>query len=140
MSEHVTLVTFIIFLISFYQIHQIMSYTPTSAIGLCLKRLGQSSNLLVKELLGLLPDTRVGPVVESEKAGQKGLAEHLGALAGEEGGKVVDADHAQRRAALQASDGDCGLVEGGGDIVQGDGVEGVGAKLVSRVMASHLIW
>jgi hypothetical protein len=114
-----------------------MSYkTPTSATVLCLKRLGQSSDLLVEELLGLLPDPGVGPVVEGEKAGQEGFAEHLGALAGEEGWEVIDTDHAQCWAVLQTGDGDCGLIEGRGDIIQGNGVEGVRAKKVSRVLAS----
>lgn len=44
---------------------------------------------------------------------------------------MIDADHAQSRAVLEAGDGDGGLIEGGGDIVQRDGVEGVGAVKVS---------
>lgn len=98
---------------------------------LCQGRLGQSSDLLIEELLGLLPDASVGAVVQSKETGQESLAEHFRALAGEQGGEVINADHAQGRAALQASDGDGGLVECGGDIIQGNGVEGVGAVLVS---------
>ena len=135
MSEHATLVTFIVFFIQAFVVsnapsnHVTSTYkTPTSATGLSLKRLGQSSDLLIEELLGLLPDPRVGSVVQSEKARQECLAEHLGALAGEERGEVVNADHAQSWAARQAGDGNCWLVESRSNIIQRNRVEGVGAR------------
>lgn len=49
---------------------------------------------------------------------------------------MVNADHAQGGTVLQAGDGDGGLVECGGDIIQGDGVEGVGAVLVSQAQVT----
>lgn len=52
---------------------------------------------------------------------------------------MVNADDAESGAILEALDGDGGLVEGGGDIVQGDGVEGVGAVGVSLVITVHLV-
>jgi hypothetical protein len=134
MFKHATIVTFIIFLVQACVLsnapsnHVNFHIEDISAAGLCLKRLGQSSDLLIEELLGLLPDPRVGPVVKGEKARQEGFAEHLGALTGEQRWEVVNANHAQGWAVLQTGDGDCGLIESGGDIIQGNGVEGVGAR------------
>ena len=73
--------------------------------------LRESGDLVVEELLGLLPDTDVLPVLETEQTGQ-----------------VVDAYDAQRQtvAALGQRHGYCGLAESGVDVVDGDGVVGVG--------------
>lgn len=78
-------------------------------------------------MLGLLPHPGGSAVLQLEETGQQSLAEHLGALAGKKGGKVVNADHAETGALGTSgqSDWDSGLVECGGDIVDGDRVVGV---------------
>lgn len=93
------------------------------------QRLRQSSDLLVEKILGLLPHPGSSPVLQLEKAGQKSLAEHLGALAGQEGGEVVNTDHAKERALGAGGQGDrnCWLVECGSDRVDGDRIVGVGS-------------
>ena len=89
----------------------------------------QSSNLLLEQILRLLPDTGIGSVLQLQKTGQQSLAEHLRTFAGKERGQVVDADDAQGWAlgACRQGDGHGGLVECRGDIVHGDGVMRVGA-------------
>ena len=88
----------------------------------------QGGDLVVEQLLGLLPDTDVLPVLETEQTGEQVCAEGLRCLAGQQTGQVVDADDAQRKtvAALGEGHGYCGLAEGGVDVVDGDGVVGVG--------------
>jgi len=68
------------------------------------------------------------PVLETEQTGEQICAEGLGCLAGQQTGQVVDADDAQRQtvAALREGHWYCGLAEGGVDVVDGDGVVGVG--------------
>lgn len=103
---------------------------------LCLQRLGQSSNLLVEQILGLLPDASICSVLELQQARHQSLAEHFRAFTGEERGKVVNADHA-KRGALSSSrqgDGHGGLVEGGRDIVNGNGVVRVGTVWSSKLV------
>lgn len=89
---------------------------------------GQSGDLVLEQLLGLLPDTDVLPVLETEQTREQVCAEGLGCLAGQQTGQVVDADNAQRQivAALGESHGHCGLAESGVDVVNGNGVVGVG--------------
>ena len=89
---------------------------------------GESGDLVVEKLLGLLPDTDILPVLETEQTGKQVCAEGLGCLTGQQTGQVVDADDAQRQAvaALGEGNGNCGLAEGGVDVVDGDGVVGVG--------------
>lgn len=80
------------------------------------QRLRQSSNLLLEELLSLLPHTGSGALLQLQETGHESLAELLGALAGEERGQVVDADDAQGGTLRSGQlHGDGGLVEGGGD-------------------------
>ena len=90
--------------------------------------LRESGDLVVEKLLGLLPDTDIFPVLEAEQTGKQVCAEGLGCLARQQTGQVVDADDAQRQtvAALGESHGHCGLRECGVDVVDGDGVVGVG--------------
>lgn len=45
---------------------------------------------------------------------------------------MVNADHAQGGTLREARDGNCGLIECGGNVVQRDGVERVGAAKVSE--------
>lgn len=94
----------------------------------CLRLVGQSSDLVLEELLSLLPDTDVLPVLEAEQTGQQVCAESLGCLAGKQAGQVVDADDAERQivAALGERHRHRGLGEGRVDVVDGDGVVGVG--------------
>jgi len=90
--------------------------------------LGQSGDLVLEQLLGLLPDTDVLPVLETEQTGEQVCAEGFGCLAGQQTGQVIDADDAewQTVAAFGQSDGHCRLAECGVDVVDGDGVVGVG--------------
>lgn len=99
--------------------------------------LRQGSHLLVEQVLGLLPDPRISPVIQLKQTRQQSLAEHLRALPREERREVVNADHAEGRAlgAGGEGDGDSGLVEGGGDIVDRDGV--VGVRRVSAHVANN---
>lgn len=105
-----------------------LSFTLQIKERLCLQRLGKSSNLLVEQILGLLPDASICAVLELKQAGHQGLAEHLGTLTGEERGEVVNADDAKRGALSSSREGNghSGLVEGGRDIVNGNGVVRVG--------------
>lgn len=84
----------------------------------------QSSNLLMEKFLRLSPDPSIGPVLQLQETGDEGFAEHLGALPGEERGKVINADHAQRRALRPRRQGygHSGLVEGRGDAIYRDRV------------------
>ena len=103
--------------------------TSTKAqINLRAQTLGQRGHLLLEQILGLLPHPGVLAVLQLQKAGHQGLAEHLGAFPGEERGQVVDADDAERGAlgARGQDDRHGGLVEGGRDIVNGNGVVRVG--------------
>lgn len=88
----------------------------------------QSSNLLVEQILGLLPDASILTVLELKQAGHQRLTEHLGALTREKRREVVNADHTERSAlsAVGQSNGYCGLVKGGGDVVDRNWVVGVG--------------
>lgn len=90
--------------------------------------LRESGDLIIEKLLGLLPDTDILPVLETEQAGKQVCAEGLGCLTGQQTGQVVDADNAQWQtvAALRERHWYCGLAEGGVDVVDGDGVVGVG--------------
>lgn len=94
---------------------------------LCQHRLRKGSDLLLEKLLCLLPDTRVGPILQLEKARQQRFAEHLGALTREERREMVNADHAQRRAlsSRRQSDRNCGVIKGGGHCIYRDRVVGV---------------
>lgn len=105
-------------------------YLHSYCAHLSTQRLRQSSDLLVEKILGLLPHPGSRPVLQLEKAGQKSLAEHLGAFTGQEGGEMVNADDAKERALGAARQGDrnCWLVECGSDIVDGDRVVGVGSR------------
>lgn len=89
---------------------------------------GQRGDLGVEQLLGLLPDTHVLPVLQPEQTWQQVGAESLRGLAGQQAGQVVDADDAERQvvAALGEGDGHGRLGEGGVDVVDGDGVVRVG--------------
>lgn len=117
--------------------NQVYRSLPRSS--LCPQRLGQSSNLLVEQILGLLPDASICPVLELQQAGHKSLAEHLRALTGKERGEVVNADHAKRGAlgSSRQSDGHSGLVEGSRDVVNGNGV--VRVCTVSRTQLASVI-
>ena len=88
--------------------------------GLRVQRLaGQLGHLLLEELRGPGPHGVVLPVVELQQVGQEVVAERLRGLARQQTRKVVDADDAQRWV-LQALYGDGGLLERGGDGVDGD--------------------
>lgn len=54
---------------------------------------------------------------------------------------MVDADHAERRtlASWRQGHGDGGLVEGGRDVVNGDGVVGVSAVHWLVILAKHAV-
>jgi hypothetical protein len=99
--------------------------------------LRESSDLVIEQLLGLLPDTDVLPVLETEQTGEQVCAESLRCLTGKQTGQVVDADDAQRQtvAALRERHWHCGLAEGGVDVVDGDGVVRVGG--VARDIADN---
>lgn len=113
--------------------HQVISLhiypLITTKPGLLAERRRQSSNLLVEQILGLSPHTGSAAVLQLEQTGHEGLAELLGALAGKQGGQVVNADHAQGKALSigEQLNGDGGLIEGGGNVVDGDRVVRVGA-------------
>lgn len=116
------------------------SYLPLITITrhLLAERHRQSSNFLIEEILSLSPNTGSAAVLQLKKTGQESLAELLGALTGEQGGQVVNADDAQRRALSVGGqlDGHGRLVEGGGDVVDGDRVVRVGAVKISSLGAS----
>lgn len=86
----------------------------------------QRLHLLLEELLSTLPDGCAGAVLEAHQAGQQGVAEGLGRLARQSRRQVVDGDDGQSGAVALYVNLDGGLVEGGVDIVDGDGVVGVG--------------
>ena len=88
----------------------------------------QRSDLFLEQLLGLLPDTHVLPVLQTEQTWEQVGAESLGRLAGQQAGQVVDADDTERQvvAALRERDGHGRFAEGGVDVVDGDRVVGVG--------------
>lgn len=90
--------------------------------------LGQGGDLVLEQLLSLLPNADVLPVVETKQTGQQVCAESLRCLARQQARQVVDADHAQRQtvAALGEGDGHGWLGEGGVDVVDGNGVVRVG--------------
>lgn len=92
------------------------------------KLLGEESDLLVEELLGVSPHAGGLALVKSQKRLLETLAKGLAGLAGKHRGEVVDADDGQRAGVLVVldSDGDGGVVKGGVDGVDGDGVVGVG--------------
>ena len=100
---------------------------------LCPQRLRQRSHLLIEQLLSLLPDTGITPVLQLQQAGHQCLAEHLRALTGKERGEMVDADHTKGRALGSCRQGDRhrGLVESSRDFIHGNGV--VGVRTVKRV-------
>lgn len=100
---------------------------------LCQKFLGQGGNLLIEELLCLLPDPSVGAVIQGKKTGQECFTEHFGALARKQRWKVIDTDHAQRWSIFQLGvrDAHGGLVESSCDFIQRDRVERVGSEWVS---------
>jgi extradiol dioxygenase family protein len=89
---------------------------------------GQRGDLFLEQLLGLLPDTHVLPVLQTEQTGQQVGAESLGCLAGQQAGQVVDADDAERQvvATLGERHRHGRLAEGGVDVVNGDRVVGIG--------------
>jgi hypothetical protein len=89
---------------------------------------GQRGDLGLEQLLGLLPDTYVLPVLQTEQTGQQVGAESLGRLTGQQARQVVDANHAERQviAALGKLDRHGGFAEGGVDVVDGDRVVRVG--------------
>lgn len=93
------------------------------------QRLGQSSHLLVEEVLGLLPNSGGLAILQLEEAGHESLTELLGALTGHQRWQVVNTDNTERRVLEAGGEGhrDGGLVEGGGDVVDGNGIVGVGA-------------
>jgi hypothetical protein len=90
--------------------------------------LGQSGNLVLEQLLSLLPDADVLPVFEAEQTGEQVCAEGLGRFARKQTGQVVDTDHAQGQtvATLGKRNRHGRLAEGGVDIVDGDRVVRVG--------------
>lgn len=113
------------------------SYRPLipTTRRLLAERRRQSGNLLIEQILGLTPHTRSLAVLQLKEAGHESLAELLGALTREQGGQVVNADDGQRRALSVRGqvDGHGRLVEGGGDVVDGDRVVRVGAvKILVR--------
>lgn len=89
----------------------------------------QGGDLLLEEILGLLPDAGILPVLELEQAGKQSLAELLGTLTGQERWQVVDTDHTQGRTLRASRQGDRyrRLVKGSCDVVHGDRVVGVRA-------------
>ena len=95
---------------------------------LCPERLGQRSNLLIEEILSLLPDTGVFPVLQLEQAREQGLAEHLRTLTRQKRREVVDADHTQASDLVSARqcNGNRRLVESGCNIIDWDRVMWVG--------------
>lgn len=97
------------------------------SVQLCPQRLRQRSHLLIEQLLGLLPDTGIAPVLQLQQAGHQCLAEHLRALTGKERGEMVDADHTKGRALGSCRQGDRhrGLVESSRDFIHWDRVVGV---------------
>lgn len=66
--------------------------------------------------------------------GLKRTAEGLGRLTRQQRGEVVDRDDGDTRAALEAVDRNRGLVEGGGNGVDGDRGEGGGGVLQEKKM------
>lgn len=95
---------------------------------LLLQVLRQRRDLLTEQLLGIRPDALVLAVVQGEQRRLEALAKGLGGLAGQHRGQVVDADDGERRRVLVVldGDGDGGVVKGGVDGVDGDGVVWVG--------------
>lgn len=93
------------------------------------QRLGQSSHLLIEQVFGLLPHPGGVAILQLEEAGQERLTELLGALTRHQRRQVVNTDNTEGRVleASRESNGDGGLVEGGGDVVDGDRVVRVGA-------------
>lgn len=106
---------------------------------LCLQRLGQSSNLLLEQILGLFPDASICAVLELQQAGHQSLTKHLRALTGEERGEVVNANHTKRGAlsSSRQSNRHSGLVEGGRDVVNGDWVVRVGTVSSGQLVKSQ---
>jgi hypothetical protein len=90
--------------------------------------LGQGGDLVLEQLLSLLPDADVLPVLEAEQTGEQVCAESLRRFAREQTGQVIDADHAEGQtvAALGKRNRHGRLAEGGVDVVDGDRVVGVG--------------
>lgn len=92
------------------------------------QRLGQSGDLLIEQVLGLLPHPSSSAVLQLEEAGQKSLTELFRTLTRHQRWQVVDADNAQGRALAASGESHRhgGFVEGGGNVVDGNGVVGVG--------------
>jgi hypothetical protein len=88
----------------------------------------QRSDLGLEQLLSLLPDTHVPPVLQTEQTGQQVGAESLRRLTGKQAGQVIDADDAEWQvvAALGELHGHGGFAESGVDVVDGDRVVRVG--------------
>lgn len=101
------------------------------------KLLGEESDLFVEELLGVSPHAGGLALVQRQKRLLETLAKGLAGLAGEHRGEVVDADDGERAGVLVVldDDGDGGVVKGGVDGVDGDGVVGVGG--VARDVDDH---
>lgn len=86
----------------------------------------QCLDLVLEQLLGALPDRRASAVLEGQQTGQQGIAERLGRLPGQRRRQVVDGDDAQWGPVALDVHLDGGLVKGGVDVVDGDGVVRVG--------------
>lgn len=97
---------------------------------LCQKFLGQGSNLLIEEILRLLPDPSIGAVIQGKKTRQECFTEHFRAFARKQTWEVIDTDHAQSWAIFQLGvrDGHGGLVESSCDVIQRNRVERVGSR------------
>lgn len=87
--------------------------------------LWKSSDLILEELLGSLPDRNVLPVLQLQQTGEKIIAERLTCFPWQQGWQVINADDAQLWLLLDL-DWDRWLVECGGDGVNWNWVVWVG--------------
>lgn len=90
------------------------------------QRFRQQRNLFIKQLLSIRPNPCRGPILELQQRLLEPLAKRLGGLARQHGWQVVDADDGEGLGvAIMVAldlDGHGGVLEGGVDGVDGDGV------------------
>lgn len=87
--------------------------------------LGQRGNLLIKQLLRPHPHGGLLSILQAPKTRQQRIAKRLGRLTRQQRGEVIDGNDRQRRPRRRL-DGNGGLVKRRVDVVDGDGVVGVG--------------
>jgi hypothetical protein len=99
--------------------------------------LGQSGDLVLEQLLSLLPDADVLPILEAEQTWEQVCAESLRRFARKQTGQVVNADHAEGQTVTTLRKGNRHgrLAEGGIDVVDGNRVVRVGG--VTRHVANN---